>query len=313
MKILQIGGGFIGNKVADLLSKDNEVKVVDILFDDPNKLDITDRESVNKEILDGKYDAVVLMAAIANLNDFEKNPILGMDVNVLGLINVANACMLSHSKLVFISTCCVYGNTPELPSNEESRVEPSEIYAAAKYAGEWIIKGYHKSYDLEYIILRIATTYGPGMRNALAPAIFINQVKAGEPISIHGDGNQTRTLTYIDDEVEGIVTIINSGIKNETFNISTEEERSVNELAHIIAEAMGVPDHPIVHLPDRTGQTFTERIDAGKSREIRIWQGRYSPNPEKCERVVGWKAQTSLADGIKKTLDWMEKERIIQL
>jgi nucleoside-diphosphate-sugar epimerase len=308
MHILQLGGGFIGDKVADNLRKKGHT--VDLMDLRTTGHDITNREQMQTVISANKYDTVILMAAIANLNDFEKNPLLGMDVNINGLINVANACMLTHTKLAYISTCCVYGNTPELPSTEESVVSPSEIYAAAKYAGEWIIKGYHKSYNLDYVILRIATTYGPSMRAALAPAVFINQAMRGEPITIHGSGNQTRTLTYIDDEVEGIATVIESGVKNEIFNISTEEERSVNELAAIVKEELALPDVSIVHVPDRVGQTFTEQIDAGKVRDIRIWKGRYCPDPSKCERVTGWEAKVSLREGIRRTIAWMKENNI---
>lgn len=308
MKILHIGQGFIGGQVIEKLRKaGHKVEIFDLEFGE----DIRNYNQVERRI--EEFDAVVLMAAVANLNHFEANPRLGMDINILGLINVAQACMLNKVKLYYISTCCVYGNTKELPSNEESKPVPSEIYAAAKLAGECLIKGYNKSFDLEYVILRLATTYGPGMRAALAPAIFINQVNRGEPITIHGDGNQTRTLTYIDDLSDGIVTVINSGVKNETYNISTEEEKSVNDLAQIVKEEMNVPDHQIKYIENRKGQTFKEQIDAGKVREIRIWQGRYAPTSKKVNGDTGWYAKTSLREGIRKTLDWMKEKGIKEI
>jgi len=310
MKCLHIGQGFIGNKVIDKLADSGRYDEIDV-FDLEFGKDLRNRQQVFEAIKG--YDKVILMAAIANLNDFEADPLLGMDVNVGGLINVANSCMVLKKKLYFISTCCVYGNTKELPSSEKAHVAPSEIYAAAKYAGEWIIKGYQKSYDLDYVILRLATCYGPGMRAALAPAVFINQIKRGEPITIHGSGEQTRTLTYIDDLVDGIVTVINSDVMNETFNISTEEERSVNELVEIIKQEMGVPDWKVRHTPDRKGQTFKEQIDAKKVRDIRIWRGRYAPTAKKADEVVGWKAKTTLRQGIRKTLRWMKKEKMEQI
>lgn len=307
MKIAHIGQGFIGSKVIKLLQDSgHEVTVYDL-----PKYDITNALHAEKMVR-GK-DAVVLMAAVANLNHFEANPRKGMNVNIKGLINIAQACTDHKVKLYYISTCCVYGNTKDLPSSEEARPEPSEIYAAAKLAGEWIIKGFNKSFDLEYVILRIATTYGPGMRSALAPAVFINQIKRGEPITVHGDGNQTRTLTYIDDEVEGIVAVINSGIMNETFNISTEEEKSVNDLINIIKDEMGVQDHPVSYVENRKGQTFKEQIDAGKVREIRIWTGRYAPTSEKVYEKTGWQAKVSLREGIKKTLTWMDENNIMEI
>jgi UDP-glucose 4-epimerase len=307
MKILHIGKGFIGLKVIDRLrASGHTVDIVDL-----PEFDLTNRQQVLDTIKG--YDAVLLMAAISNLNFFEADPIHGMDVNMGGLTNVVQACSDTHTLLYYISTCCVYGNTRDLPSSEEARPEPSEIYAACKLAGEWIIKGYRKSFDLDYVILRIATTYGPGMRAALAPAVFINQINKGEPITVHGDGEQTRTLTYIDDEADGIVAVINSGVKNETFNISTEEEKSVNELIDIIKTEMNTPDHPVMYIKNRKGQTFKEQIDAKKVREIRIWKGRYAPTAKKVTQITGWSAKYSLREGIRETLTWMKKNNIKEI
>jgi UDP-glucose 4-epimerase len=307
MRMLHIGKGFIGLKVIDRLrASGHTVDIVDLPF-----FDLTNRQQVLDTIKG--YDVVILMAAISNLNFFEADPMHGMDVNMGGLTNVVQACSDTKTLLYYISTCCVYGNTKDLPSSEEARPEPSEIYAACKLAGEWIIKGYRKSFDLDYVILRIATTYGPGMRAALAPAVFINQINKGEPITVHGDGEQTRTLTYIDDEADGIVAVINSGIKNETFNISTEEEKSVNELIDIIKTEMNTPDHPVMYIKNRKGQTFKEQIDAKKVREIRIWKGRYAPTAKKATKITGWSAKYSLREGIRETLAWMKENNIKEI
>jgi nucleoside-diphosphate-sugar epimerase len=305
-EILLIGEGFIGSKLATRLTElGYQVSIADIKYGQ----DITNKGVIDEVIRKFPGQKIILMAAIANLNDFEKNPELGMDVNVLGVVNVSLACHAYKKRLYYISTCCVYGNTPDLPSTEQARPEPSEVYAAAKLAGEWIIKGLNKSYDMEYVILRIATCYGPGMRNALAPAVFINQIKRNEPITIHGDGKQTRTLTYIDDEVEGIAQVIKSDVVNDTFNISTEEEISVTYMSSVIREEMGVPDHPVVKIADRKGQTFTEQISTGKMRDVRIWKGRYAPNPMKVNGL-GWVAKTSFREGIRKTLEWMKENNL---
>jgi nucleoside-diphosphate-sugar epimerase len=307
--LLIIGAGFIGDKLAKRLDDlDYEYKVADLKYGD----DIRDREKTDELIKNWAGSKVLLMAAIANLNDFERDPVLGMDVNMGGLINVALACHKYKKRLYYISTCCVYGNTPDLPSTEQARPEPSEVYAAVKLAGEWVIKGLHKSYDMEYVILRIATCYGPGMRAALAPAVFINQIKRNEPITIHGTGKQTRTLTYIDDEVEGIARVIDSDVFNDTFNISTEEEISVTYMSSVIREEMGVPDHPVIKIEDRKGQTFTEQIATGKMRDVRIWKGRYAPSPSKVNGL-GWVAKTSFREGIKKTLAWMKENNLEQI
>ena len=289
--ILLIGGGFIGNKLAkNLTSAGYKVSIADKKFGQ----DITDRESTDQLIRNFPGKKVILMAAIADLYIFEDNPELGLDVNVNGLINVALAATKYKKRLFNISTCCVYGNTKDLPSSEEATPQPSEIYAACKLAGEWIIKGFNKSYDLEYVNLRIATTYGPSMRASLAPARFINQILKGQPITIHGTGEQTRTLTYIDDEVEGIAAAIKSDVVNETINISTEEEVSVNDMVKIIVEEMGKNGEvEITHTKDRKGQTFVEQISAKQALQL-----------------VGWQAKVSYREGIRRTLNWMKSEGV---
>jgi UDP-glucose 4-epimerase len=284
-KILQIGKGFIGEAVTRRLQVlGYEVELYSKSFGQ----DITDRSQLEEAIK--RNDYILHMAAIADLNEYEAKPLMASHINVWGTVLVANYCAKHHKRLYNISTCCVYGNTPDLPSNEESRTEPSEIYAEAKLAGEHIIKGYHKSFDLEYVILRIATTYGPEGRSALAPHVFIGQVNSGEPITIHGDGKQTRTLTYIDDEADGIVAAIeHSEVVNETINISSEEELSVLDWAHIIMKVLG-KEVPIVHIQDRKGQTHRELIDASKAK-----------------RLLGWEAKYSFEEGIQKTYDWLKQ------
>ena len=283
-KVLMIGTGFIGSFVIRKL-KDlgYDVELFDILFGQ-NMLDVPILEEAIK-----RNDIVVQMAAIADLNHFEAKPLLGMQINIWGTVLVSNYCSKHNKKLIYISTCCVYGNTKDLPSSEEAIPNPSEIYAEAKLAGEHIVKAYHKSYDLRYIILRIATTYGPEMRDSLAPAVFLGKILSGEPISIHGSGHQTRTLTYIEDESDGIVAAITSQVENETFNISSEEELSVLDWIRIIGEVVKLTPQ-VQKVADRKGQTYREAIDASKA-----------------YKMLGWKAKYTFRQGIEKTYEWMQE------
>ena len=284
-KALMLGTGFIGNEVIrKLKALGYEVEIYSLSLGQ----NLLDRGQLEEAIK--RNDIVVQMAAIADLNHFEAEPLKGMNVNIWGTVLTANYCTKHKRRLYAISTCCIYGNTKDLPSDEEARPDPSEIYAEAKLAGEHIIKAYHKSYGLEYVILRIATTYGPEMRSSLAPAVFLGQILSGEPITVHGDGNQTRTLTYIDEEAEGIVAAItHPEIVNETINISSEEELSVNDWVRIIAEVVG-QKYEIRHVADRVGQTMREKIDSSKAK-----------------RLLGWEAKVNFKEGIQKTYDWMQK------
>lgn len=284
-KVLLIGIGFIGNSVArKLKALGYQVEEFDLLFGQ-DMLDVPILEEAIK-----RNDYVIQMAAVADLNVFEAAPLKGMRINIWGTVLVANYCSKHKKRLYYISTCCAYGNTPDLPSNEESRLEPSEIYAEAKVAGEHIVRAYSKSYDLEYVILRIATTYGPEMRDSLAPAVFLGKILSGEPIMVHGNGRQTRTLTYIEDEADGIVAAVeHPEVVNQTINISSEEELSVLDWIKTIEEITG--QKAIVEFgPDRKGQTMRELIDASKAKEL-----------------LGWEAKYSFKQGIEATYDWMKQ------
>jgi len=285
MKILQIGKGFIGDAVARRLKAlGHEVELYSRSFGQ----DITDRDQLEPAI--ARNDIVLHMAAISDLNEFEAMPLLGMNVNVWGTVLVANYCAKHKKRLYNISTMCTYGNSPDAPLTEDARPNPSEIYAEAKLAGEHIIKGYHKSFGLEYVILRIATTYGPEGRSALAPHVFIGQILSGESVTIHGNGEQKRTLTYIDDEADGIVAAIeHQEVVNETINITSEEELSVNEWVSIIGKVVDKTPE-IVHIGDRVGQTYREQSNA-----------------QKAKRLLGWEAKISFEEGIIKTYEWMQQ------
>jgi nucleoside-diphosphate-sugar epimerase len=284
-KVLLIGIGFIGNNVArKLKALGYEVELYDIVFGH-DMLNVRMLEAAIK-----RNDYVIQMAAIADLNVFEAQPLKGMQINIWGTVLVANYCTKHKKRLYYISTCCVYGNTIDLPSSEIARPIPSEIYAEAKLAGEHIIKAYSKSYDLDYVILRIATTYGPEMRDSLAPAVFLGKILSGEPVTVHGNGNQTRTLTYIEDEADGIVAAItHPDVKNQIINISAEEELSVLDWIRIIGEVVGQTPK-IEYVKDRKGQTYREAIDASKA-----------------YRLLGWKARHSFRSGIEKTYEWMKQ------
>lgn len=238
-------------------------------------------------------DYVFHLAAVADVNYAHKNPATTVEVNVTGTYNVAEACLRTNIPLSFASTCCIYGNTPEHPSNEESLCLPTEIYAATKLVGEQILLELHKKHGLNYNLLRFGTCYGPEMRGALAIYIFILQALTGIPLTIHGTGTQTRCLIYIDDLIDGIVKTLDKGVLNETLNIATEEELSVLQMADIILEKTGQPKDAVSFVPDRSGQMMRELIDMSKA-----------------EKLLGWTPKTEFREGIEKTLEWFYAQGI---
>jgi nucleoside-diphosphate-sugar epimerase len=282
--ILITGGrGFLGQHLTKALEeRGHRVASFDIV----DGQDLLDYNAVEKAVA-GK-DAVYHLAAVADLNYAREHPRETMDVNIVGTINVADVCARRGATLHYASTCCAYGNPDTHPVDETTHPKPTEIYAHSKLAGEHIILGHASQFNLPYTLLRLATFYGEGMRPALAPFVFLKQAMAGEPITIHGTGEQTRTFTHVSDIVEGIARVVDSGVKNEIINITTEEEVSVNEMAQL-AKSLAGGNSEIVRVADRPGQIHKEEILAAKA-----------------EKLLNWKARVSFQEGMRRSYEWMK-------
>jgi len=290
MKILVTGStGFIGTKLTERLrSLGHEVTGYDLSLG----FDLLDLESLDGFVKN--TDIVYHIAAQADLTqltnvDKAKDCIAQ---NVMATDNVAYLCAKYNKWLIYASTVCVYGNQENHPETEDTTLpNPSELYACSKYAGEWIIKGYSKNFGNPYTILRFATIYGPGMRPALGIHIFLSQALKGEDITVHGDGLQDRTQTYIDDLIDGCVAVLDttSMPKGQVFNLTNSESISAKKMAEDIKEVTG-SQSSIVYLPQRDNQTFHEDFDVTKAKEL-----------------LGWKAKTPFIEGLTKTMEWLKK------
>lgn len=288
MKILVTGGkGAIGGR---LMNRLRELGHEPISYDLVDGQDLFDMASLERAIQN--TDAVFHLAAEANLNymrslDGARNGVL---TNVGATHNLAHLCAKHNRWLLFVSTMCVYGDVDEHPVREDKTLpRPSEIYAASKYAAEWIIKGYGINFNLAYTILRIATVYGPGCRKELGVHVFFNQALTGQPITVHGDGSQERTLTYVDDVVEGMVAALtHSSVSiGQTFNISGTERISARRMAEDIKALTGSSSE-IVYIPQRAHNTLSEDADASKAKNL-----------------LHFEAKTSFKEGLAKTLPWI--------
>ena len=284
------GSGFIGTALAKRLI--NEGYVVSS-FDRKRALgfptvigDITDREQVFKAI--ERMDYAYHFAAIANLNYARDHVIETIKVNVEGTYNIALACRKFNVPMVFASTLCVYGETPEHPSWSDSILVPTEIYALTKVVGENIIA----SLVPRHVILRFGTTYGPGMRNALAISVFIRQAMSNKPLTIDGSGEQTRQYIYIDDLIDALVKILNVDTFQHVFSVAGKQELSVNQVANMILAKMGKSLAMKKYGPDRPGQIMCEQVSM-----------------EKTEKILGWTAKTPFEEGLEKTIKWLKSKK----
>jgi UDP-glucose 4-epimerase len=266
-RVLVTGGaGFIGSHVADaLIGRGHEVTVLDDLsggFADNVpaaarlvQSSVTDSPVVDRLFSDSRFDYVYHFAAYAaeGLSHFIKR--FNYTNNVIGSVNVINASINTGvTCFVFSSSIAVYGSAPS-PMTEDTRPSPEDPYGIAKLAVEQDLRSCREMFGLRSVIFRPHNVYGPrqniGDRYRNVVGIFMNQILQGRPMTIFGDGTQTRAFSYIDD----VAPVIAEAIDREAawdgvFNVGADEPVSLNELAIAVARAMDVEPR-IVHLPAR--------------------------------------------------------------
>lgn len=304
-KILVTGGaGFIGSHIAEeLVRQGDEVTALDDLsggFTD-NLVEsvrfvqgsINDVELVNRLFAEERYEAVFHLAAYAaeGLSHFIKR--FNYNNNLIGSVNLINAAInYGVKRFVFTSSIAVYGTSPVLPMTEETPAHPEDSYGIAKLAVEQELRACREMFGLDYVIFRPHNVYGErqniGDKYRNVVGIFMNQILQGKPMTVFGDGTQTRAFSYIGDVAPVIAESLHMpGAANHTFNIGADQPYSVNELAECVAQAMGVKAD-IVHKPARN-----EVLNAYSSHE-------------KVRQVFGERRLTSLEEGLGRMAAWVK-------
>ena len=310
------GAGFIGSSLADdLLEKNNRVVVIDNFCDfyDPQikenniknalkndnyKLyrgDIRDKELLNKIFSENNIDIVVHLAAMAGVRPSIENPVLYQEVNCLGTQNILE-CMKEKRimNLVMASSSSVYGNSKTVPFKESDIVDFAiSPYAATKKANEVMTHVYHKLYNINVIMLRFFTVYGPRQRPDLAINKFTRLMLEGKKIPMFGDGSTSRDYTYIGDIVDGIERSVNYCLNNsnvyEILNLGNSSPVSLKEMINIIGKCLNaVPD--IEELPMQPGDVDRTYACIDKAKDM-----------------IGYNPQTPFEEGIKKFVKWYRR------
>ena len=303
MRILVTGGaGFIGSHVCDaLLARGHEVVALDDLSSGkPENLDPRVRlitadvrsAAAFGAILAWRPQAICHLAAQISVRRSVEDPGHDADTNVLGLVNVLEAARRAGArKIVFSSTGgAIYGEQDMFPAPESHALRPVSPYGCAKAAGELYLGYYERQYGLECIALRYANVYGPRQDphgEAGVVAIFSQRLLAGRACDIYGSGEQTRDFVYVADVARANLLALESGFAG-TLNIGTGVETSVNRLHALLARAAGVDIAPR-RLPAKPGEQMRSAID-----------------PAQAGRVLGWRPQTPLEDGLRATLDFFK-------
>ena len=296
------GAGFIGSHVADaLIARGHDVTILDDLSGGfPENVpaaaafvrgSIADHAVVTRLFDERRFEHVYHLAAYAaeGLSHFIKR--FNYTNNVIGSVNLLNASINTGVKtFVFTSSIAVYGSTPP-PMTEAHTPAPEDSYGIAKYAVEMELRACHELFGLNYVIFRPHNVFGPrqniGDRYRNVVGIFMNQILQGRPMSIFGDGRQTRAFSDIDDVAPLMAEAIDTPAAwNETFNIGSDRPYSLLQLAHAVADAMGVKPQ-IEHLEGR--------------HEV---QHAHSSH-DKVRRVFGERPQTPLAEGLARMAAWV--------
>ena len=297
------GGGFIGCHVASaLLARGHDVVALDDLsggFEDnvPSgarfvRGSVIDDALVNRLFEAERFDYVYHLAAYAaeGLSHFIKR--FNYTNNVIGSVTLINAAINTGVKgFVFTSSIAVYGRAPVLPVREDARPEPEDPYGIAKYAVECELRASQDMFGLDYMIFRPHNVYGPrqniGDRYRNVVGIFMNQIMQGRPMTVFGDGSQTRAFSYIGDVAPVMAEAIeHPSAWNQVFNIGADQPYTLNELASRVAAAMGTtPD--VVHLPAR------HEVPHVHSDHHRL------------RAVFGTRPTTGLDDGLREMASWV--------
>lgn len=303
-RVLVTGGaGFIGSHVADaLIARGHEVHILDDLtggFRDnvPSAAHfvhgtIVDADAVERLFARVRFTHVYHLAAYAaeGLSHFIKR--FNYTNNVIGSVNLLNASVRHGIDLfVFASSIAVYGTSPELPMTEDTPPNPEDSYGIAKYAIELELHACHTMFGLGYVIFRPHNVFGPrqniGDRYRNVIGIFMNQILQGQPMTIFGDGTQTRAFSYIADVAPLMAEAIDvPAARNQIFNVGADIPCSLNQLAQAVAAAMGVTPN-VVHLAPRV--------------EV---QHAHSAH-EKVRSVFGARPQTPFEDGLAQMAAWV--------
>ena len=292
------GSGFIGSHVVDKLADAGyEPRIYDLQpspHHEPGSVDMVVGDLFDHEALAAAMEdceAVVHLAAYADVGIVAKEPVEAEACNSRGTLAVLEAARATGTRVVYGSTIWVYGASGDGLIDEDAPLGlPDHLYTASKLAGEMYCTSYAELYDVPCTILRFGIPYGPRARPAAVIPIFVSKALKGDPLTIAGDGLQTRRFVYVEDLAEGIVAGLQKGTENRVYNLAGDETVTIRELGGIVSDL--IEDTEIVHTPGRNG-------DFG---------GAVISN-ERAAEELGWRASTPLREGVRRYLAWLAPER----
>ena len=288
------GAGFIGSNLVDkLVNRGHKVIVIDNFISGKKsnlshhskknvkiiKLDISKDKNLSEHFKGANY--VFHLAGLAEIIPSIKDPARYFINNTLGTLNILEATKkVKINKFIYAASSSCYGKTKKIPTKETDIIDATNPYSLTKFLGEELVIKYAKLYDMPNISLRFFNVYGPRLNTkgkyGAVFSIFLKQKKANKPLTIVGNGRQTRDFIYVDDLIDAFFKIMKSNLSNKIYNLGSGKETSINKIASLIGGKK-------IFIPEIQGETK-----------------RSCANISKICKDVNWKPRISISEGIKK-------------
>jgi UDP-glucose 4-epimerase len=275
--VLVTGGtGFIGSHLVRELAPENEVTVLDLSPADgstelPETVRFVEGDVRDEEALARAGEGVDLiyhLAANVSVERSVEEPVWSHSVNVGGTLEVLEFARELGARVVFASSAAVYGDPEHLPVAESDRMDPRSPYGIEKLAGDGYVRRYADLYGVETVALRFFNVFGPGQSSEYAGVItaFVENAAAGQPLTVHGDGEQTRDFVHVEDVVQACLLAGATDRVGEAYNVATGREVSVNDLARTVLDVADATVD-VVHTDPRPGDIDRSCADVEKARD----------------------------------------------
>lgn len=307
-RILVTGGaGFLGSHLIDrLIAQGHYVICVDNLFTGQEQniahllahknFSFIKHDIVEPLTIDGKIDQIYNLACPASPIHYQVNPIKTIQTSTVGMVNMLELALKHNARILQASTSEVYGDPQVHPQTEEywgnvNPIGPRSCYDEGKRVAETLCMDYHRQKGVEVRLIRIFNTYGPRMHleDGRVVSNFIIQALQNKSITLYGDGSQTRSFCYVDDLIEGMMSLMNTDNETGPINVGNPTEMSVDTLAKKVIEVTG-SSSTIAYNPLPT--------DDPKQRQ---------PDITKAKTILKWEPKTSLEDGLTKTINYFRQ------
>lgn len=291
MKILILGSeGFVGNNLVDGLAKNHEILCADLIdnsnHENYSKFDVTNSSSVENTVKD--VEVVIDLVAHSLVSSIE-GPSKNAQVNIIGLLNILEACKKNKiKKIIFTSASSMIGEPKTPQVSEEHYPTPKTAYGISKLASEHYLRLYNELYDLNYVIFRFFNIYGPYQKNGLIPSLY-SRIAQNQPLTVFGKGDQIRDYVFIQDIIPFFEKAVSENISDNTiFNMGTGKGTSILDIINILSDTMGIKP----------------KIEFKEPRPGEI--GNFVADPKLLFSTFGKIPSTNVKDGIKKTVDWLQ-------